>query len=161
MGSGSTCDKVSAVMSGNQVFLVIRGFSTTDVNMNNTLWQTTVNVDTGSYPGWTWMPGSVTSSPTLTAWQNGNGYCLVVRGTDNSIYINKYVGSAWQGWSALSSGSTTESPAATVLGNKLYIVVVGMDHVTLWTSNKDLNTNAFSGWSWISGTTPSKPLLTS
>jgi hypothetical protein len=161
MGSGSTCDKVSAVMKNNQVFLVIRGFSTTDANMNNTLWTTTVNVDTGTYPSWTWMPGSVTSSPTLANWQNGNGYCLVVRGTDNSIYINKYVGSAWQGWTALSSGSTTESPAATVIGNKLYIVVVGMDHVTLWTSNKDLNTNAFSGWSWISGTTPSKPLLIS
>jgi RHS repeat-associated protein len=161
MGSGSTCDKVSAVMSNNQVFLMIRGFSTTDVNMNNTLWTTTVNVDAGSYPSWSWMPGSVTSSPTLANWQNGNGYCLVVRGTDNSIYINKYVGSVWQGWTALSSGSTTESPAATVIGDKLYIVVVGMDHITLWTSNKDLNTNAFSGWSWISGTTPSKPLLIS
>jgi hypothetical protein len=161
MGSGSTCDKVSAVMSGNQVFLVIRGFSTSDVNMNNTLWQTTVDVDSGNYPGWTWIPGSVTSSPTLTEWQNGNGYCLVVRGTDNSIYINKYVGSVWLGWGALSSGSTTESPAATAMGDKLYIVVVGMDHITLWTSNKDLNTNAFGGWSWISGTTPSKPTLTS
>ena len=120
-----------------------------------------MNVDSGVFSGWSWIPGSVTSSPTLTAWQNGYGYCLVVRGMDDSIYINKYVGSAWQGWTALPQGSTNESPAATVIGDKLYMVVVGMDGVTLWQSNLDLNTNSFSGWSWITGTTPSKPTLTS
>jgi hypothetical protein len=82
-------------------------------------------------------------------------------GMDNSIYINQYKGSGRLGWTALSAGSTNESPAATVIGNTLYFVVVGMNSKTLWQSNLDLNSSTFSGWTWISGTTPSKPTLTS
>ena len=159
--SGSTCDKVAAAMQGNELDVVVRGYSPNDPSAQNSLWQASVNLDSGVFSGWTWIPGSVTSSPTLTAWQNGYGYCLVVRGSDNSIYINKYEGSAWQGWAALQEGSTYESPAATVIGDKLCVIVVGMDSVTLWQSDLDLNSNSFSGWRWISGTTPSKPTFTS
>jgi hypothetical protein len=148
-------------MQGSVLDVVVRGYSASDPSEENLLWQASVNVDLGVFSGWSWIPGSVTSSPTLAVWQNGYGYCLVVRGMDNSIYINKYVGSAWLGWTALPQGSTNESPAATVIGDKLYMVVVGMDGVTLYESNLDLNTNIFSGWSWITGTTPSKPVLIS
>ena len=88
--SGSTCDKVSAVMEGSVLDVVVRGYSASDSSEENLLWQASVNVDSGVFSGWSWIPGSVTSSPTLAAWQNGNGYCLVVRGQDDSIYINKY-----------------------------------------------------------------------
>ncbi len=158
---GSTCDKVSAVMTGSQLTLIVRGFSTSEVASNNTLWQITVDTATGAYSGWNWMPGSVTSSPTLAYWQAENGYCLIVRGEDNSIYINKYYESAWNGWIALQEGSTNESPAATIIGNELHIVVIGMDEITMWQNKLDLNTEITVGWSWISGTTPSKPVLIS
>ncbi len=159
--SGSTSDKVAAVMEGDVLTVVVRGYSASDLSAQNSLWQASVDVVSGVFSGWSWIPGSVTSSPTLAVWQNGYGYCLVVRGSDNSIYINRYLGSAWQGWVALPDGSTFESPAATVIGDRLCVIVVGMDGVTLWQSNLDLNSNSFSGWSWISGTTPSKPTFTS
>ncbi len=159
--SGSTCDKVAAVMEGDVLTVVVRGYSASDLSAQNSLWQASVNVVSGVFSGWSWIPGSVTSSPTLAAWQNGNGYCMVVRGSDNSIYINQYTDGAWQGWAGLPDGSTYESPAATMIGDNLYVIVVGMDGTTLWQSNLDLNTKSFSGWHWISGTTPSKPTLTS
>ena len=86
---------------------------------------------------------------------------LVVAGMDDSIYVNTYHGAAWLGWEALPQGSTFESPAATVVDDDLHLVVVGMDAVTLWHSTLDLESDEFSGWIWISGTTPSKPVLTS
>jgi hypothetical protein len=159
--AGSTCDQIAAVMQGNVLTVVVRGFSATDPSGNATLWQSTMNLDTGVFSGWNWMAGSALSSPTLTNWQNGTGYSLVVQGADNSIYINQYTNSTWQGWYRLPQGSTNISPAATVIGNQLYMVVVGVDKVTLWTGNLNLNSNVFSGWSWISGTTSSKPTLTS
>ena len=158
---GSTCDRGSAIMDGNQLTLVVRGFSVTDMYSNNTLWQTSVNVDSGAYSGWLWMPGSVASSPTLADWKSGNGYCLVIRGMDNRIYINKYIGFAWQGWTALQQDSTSGSAAAAVIGDKLHMVVVGMDGTTLWHSNLDLNSTSFSGWAPLAGSTPSPPTLTS
>ncbi len=155
-----TCDKITAVMQGNQLIVVVRGFSSTNVNDNYTLWQSTMNLDTNTFSGWTWIPGSFTSSPTLALWQNGTGYSLVVRGSDNNIYINQFNG-AWQGWSGPSAGSTGMSPAATVVGNTLYFVVEGLDGNTLWQNSLNLNTNIYAGWTWINGTTPSEPVLTS
>jgi hypothetical protein len=86
---------------------------------------------------------------------------IVVAGMDSSIYINTYDGADWLGWDALPQGSTFESPGATVVGDDLHLVVVGMDAITLWHSTLNLETSEFSGWTWISGTTPSKPVLTS
>ncbi len=153
---GSTSDQVAAVMQGNMLSVVVRGLGDT-----STMWQASANLDTNVVSSWTLVPGLTSSSPTLTPWLSGNAYVLVVRGTDNGLYFNKYIGSGWQGWSVLPQGSTSQGPAATVIGNNLYTVVVGSDGVTLWQSSINLNTNSFSGWTWISGSTHSKPTLTS
>jgi hypothetical protein len=158
--AGTTCDKVGAAILGDTLQLVVRGFSTTDANINDTLWYSTMNLTSGTFSGWTFLPGSTPSTPILSAW-GSNNLTLVVRGDDNTLYINTFNGTSWQGWTGLSSGSTLESPAATVTGDTLIIVVVGMDGNTLWQTSIDLNTSSFSGWTWITGSTPSPPILTS
>jgi hypothetical protein len=87
---------------------------------------------------------------------------LVVRGANNLIYhrIFNSACSLWNEWLEL-PGSTTDSPAAAVCGDELHLVVRGSDGITLWHSYINLKSGDFSGWAWISGTTPSKPTLTS
>jgi hypothetical protein len=157
--AGTTCDKVGAAILGDTLQLVVRGFSTTDANINNTLWYATMNLTSNTFSGWTFLPGSTPSTPILTAW-GSDKLCLVVRGDDDTLYINTYNGT-WQGWTGLPSGSTLETPAATVTGDTLIMVVVGMDGNTLWQSSLDLKSSSFSGWIWITGSTPSPPILTS
>ena len=85
---------------------------------------------------------------------------LVVRGSDNGIYYRSYNFTAdyWGNWKAL-PGSTCDTPAATMYDDKLYVVVRGMDGASLWFGSVDLSDDSFSGWSYLSGATPSKPTL--
>jgi hypothetical protein len=83
---------------------------------------------------------------------------LVVRGSDNRIYHRPYNGS-WGDWNVVTSGTTCDSPAAAVQNGKLYMVVRSMDGSSLYFGSVNLATNTFSGWSPISGSSPSKPIL--
>jgi hypothetical protein len=85
-----------------------------------------------------------------------------VQGDNNVIYYRFYTiaTQTWSGWTALPSGTTLDSPAATLMANTLCVAVVGSDGNSLWTSSINLVTNAFSGWTLLSGSTPSKPTLT-
>lgn len=159
LASGLTCDAVSALMYDSELLIVVRGYSPVDINGNNTLWQTVINLDTGDYSDWALIPGLVTSSPALAGWGNEDDYCLIVRGGDNRIYINKYIDFYWAGWMVLSSGLTSESPAAAIIDNRLHLVTVGLDKTALWQSVLNLDSEAFSGWVRIAGATPSKPVI--
>jgi parallel beta-helix repeat protein len=86
--------------------------------------------------------------------------CLVVRGMDNRIYYRVWNGTGWEGWIVL-PGSTIDSPAATVCGNELHVVVRGSDGYSLWHGYVNLTDNTFSSWTRLSGWTPSAPTLTS
>jgi len=90
-----------------------------------------------------------------------NAY-LVVRGLDNGIYYRVYSSatSSWGSWVRL-PGSTCDSPAAAVMSNRLHLVVRGLDGISLYHGYVDLSTGAFSGWTKISGSTPSTPTLAS
>lgn len=159
--TGLTCDSVAAAMLGNDLHLVVRGcYGSGDVYLNCTLWQGVIDVSTGSFPGWTGMSGLTSSAPTLTSNQTSNTLYLVVRGLDDRIYCNVWSGIEWEGWTSFPTGLTCESPAATVIGNKLQVVVIGLNG-RLWHSHVDLSDGSFSAWNCVSGDTESPPTLAS
>jgi hypothetical protein len=86
---------------------------------------------------------------------------LVVRGNDNRIYYRSYNFSSgsWDNWNPL-LGLTCDSPAATVCGGELHVVVRGINFDQIWHSYINLTDKAFSGWTLLSGSTPSAPTLT-
>ena len=97
--------------------------------------------------------GAVYLSPALAI--------LVVRGMDNRIYYRKYFDRSWESWDVVPIGHTCDSLAAAVYDGKLYMVVRGMDESSLWFGWINLADDSFSGWTWLSGSTPSPPTLTS
>ena len=88
-----------------------------------------------------------------------NSLSLTVRGTDNMIYINEWNGD-WEGWNAITYGTTTNSPATSMVNEVLHIVVRGYDGSTLWHCNINLDTDVQSSWEFVSGSTPSEPTFT-
>ncbi len=153
---GSTSDTASAAVVGNNLHIVVRGTSDT-----MSLWHGYVTLSDMSFSGWSSLAGGSDAAPTLAACPDLNAAYLCVKGQDNHIYINKWTGGVWQGWSALSSGSTIDTPAAAATDETLQIVVRGSDGNSLWHCSLDLNTQAQSAWSNIGGSTPSTPTLTS
>ena len=60
---------------------------------------------------------------------------LVVRGTDNRLYINQASAetSNWSGWSQIAGdGATNGNPTATVSQGRFYVVVQGTDNNIYW-----------------------------
>ena len=57
-------------------------------------------------------------------------------------------------------GKTINSPAVALIDEELHIVVRGMNSDQIWHGYVNLNENSFSGWSLLSGSTPSAPTLT-
>jgi len=156
---GATCDRPAAAVLEGKLHIVVRGFSTSDIYQNQTIWHGYVNLADSSFSGWTNVSGATASAPTLTASSTFSTLYLSVRGLSDEIYINKWTGGNWQGWTAISSGATGDSPAVAVVNDILHIVVRGLDGSSLWHYYIDLNTNAESGWAAISGSTPSAPTL--
>lgn len=153
--TGSTIDSPAAAMLGNKLHVVVRGLD------GYTLWHSSVDLSTSAFSGWMPLSGSTPSAPTLSA--NSTTLCIAVRGQNNLIYYRFYdiATLTWNGWSALPTGSTIDSPAITLLNDKLQVIVRGLDGNSLWHGSIDLATSAFSGWAQLSGSTPSKPTLTS
>ncbi|MGD0978094.1 MAG: PKD domain-containing protein [Candidatus Bathyarchaeia archaeon] len=155
--TGATCDSPATVLLGNDLHIVVRGMD------GSSLWDTIVDICDGTVVrGWSLLSGATPSKPVLACSSSGNLY-LVVRGMDNAIYYRSYTGStnSWAGWSAFPTGATNDGPAATMVGNMLCTVVRGSDGSTLWCGDIDLGTTSFTGWTLVSGATPSAPTLTS
>ncbi|MDX1814228.1 MAG: hypothetical protein R3319_05505, partial [Candidatus Bathyarchaeia archaeon] len=81
---------------------------------------------------------------------------MVVRGSNNVVYYRLFdeATSTWGSWVAL-PGRTLDSPSAAYIGDQLCVVVRGMDGSSLWQGFVNVDTGAFSGWTFISGSTPS------
>lgn len=156
ISSGVTSDKPTAAIQEGQLFIAVRGITLG----SNALWYGTVETNSGVFSGWKLLNGSSPSAPTLTAMHTSNGLYLMVRGQDNLIYINKWNGNAWQGWTSLPTGSTSNSPAIAVYENKLHLVVVGMDGTSLWYNSMNVNTNSWSTWTSLDGSSTSAAALT-
>jgi len=159
--SGTTCDSPTATILGDGLHIIVRGFSTTSVAGNRSLWRGSLNLTTKVFSGWTKLSGATESAPTLAASQTLNNLCLVVRGLNERIYHNTWNGTDWEGWTALPSGATCDSPTATILEDELHMIVRGMSGTSLWHYYINLSTSDHSGWTRISGSTPSAPTFTS
>src|SRR6187200_1670869 len=63
--------------------------------------------------GWTAVnntqldPGFTTAAPAAVSRNNGQ-VDVIVRGTDDRVYLNAYNGSAWSGWAQIPGGMTTQ-----------------------------------------------------
>jgi len=153
--SGSTGDSVGAAMVGNQLHIVVRGMS------GSALYYSYRNLDTAAFSGWTLLAGSTPTAPTLVS--NSTHLSLVVRGSNNRIYY-RFCNAAthtWDSWNMLPSGSTGDRAAAAFTGDQLQFVVRGSTGGQLYHSNVNIASAAFSGWTKLSGSTPSPPTLTS
>jgi LmbE family N-acetylglucosaminyl deacetylase len=152
--SGSTGDSPAAALVGNELHIVVRGMS------GNKLYYCYRNLDTGTFSGWSLLSGASPSAPTLAS--NSTHLSLVVRGGDNRIYYRfcNAASHSWGSWSVLPSGSTGDKPAAAFTGDRLQFVVRGSTGGKLYHCNVNLASAAFSGWSLLSGSTPSAPTLT-
>ena len=106
------------------------------------------------------MDRATDAAPSLAASATLGEVYLSVKGMDTQIYMNKWSGS-WQGWTALASGWTNESPSIAVTDDVLQVVVKGSDGFSLWHCNVDLNTSVQSSWQALSGSSPSAPTITS
>jgi hypothetical protein len=153
--AGLTIDSPAAAVVGNQLHLVVRG-----VNYDQ-IWYGSVNLADNSFSGWTQLSGATPSAPTLTA--NSTTLCLVVRGETNWVYYRFYdiASKTWGDWSGIVSGSTSDSPGATLVNDQLNLVVQGVNYGQIWYGSLNLANNSFSGWTQLSGATPSAPTLTS
>ena len=78
------------------------------------------------------------------------------------IYYRTYdtVAESWGTWKLVPGGTTIDTPAVTAIGDELYMVVRGADTTSLWFGTVDLTDDSFSGWSFVSGSTDSTPILT-
>jgi uncharacterized repeat protein (TIGR02543 family) len=152
---GATGDSPAATLLNDTLQVVVRGVN------GDQIWHSYVNLTDDTFSGWTLLSGATPSAPTLTT--NGTSLCLVVRGETNCIYYRFYdvASHTWSDWTALPDGTTNDSPAATLLNDTLQVVVRGVNNDEIWHGYVNLTDNTFSGWTLLSGATPSKPTLTS
>lgn len=151
--NGSTIDSPAAAVLEGVLHIVVRGAD------GYSVWHSSVNMTTSDFSGWELIGGATESKPTLAWSESRLELYLVVRGLDNVVYYNVWNGVDWEGWTSLSSGATCDSPGATVIDNKLHIVVRGMDEYSLWHMSVDLTTSIASDWALIDGATNSAPTL--
>jgi hypothetical protein len=153
--SGWTFDVPAATVLGDQLHFVVRGMD------GATLWHCTVNLVSEVFSGWELLSGASDATPVLASCEASGKVCLVVKGMDSMIYHNVLDGAVWGGWTVLPDGWTSVSPSAVLAGSALQIVVQGMDGEQIWYSSVDLDSSVFSSWTLLSGSTPSRPILTS
>jgi hypothetical protein len=101
---------------------------------------------TVSNSGWLEAHFAIVSSAAGTYW--------VVRGTDSRVYYAVGLSGAW----IALPGTTPDSPAAAVCGGALHLTVRGSDS-RVYYGYVNLSTKVFSGWTRLSGSTPSAPAL--
>ena len=151
--NGSTIDGPAAAVLEGVLHIVVRGAD------GYSVWHSSVNMTTSDFSGWELIGGATESKPTLAWSESRLELYLVVRGLDNVVYYNVWNGVDWEGWTSLSSGATCDSPGATVIDDRLHIVVRGMDEYSLWHMSVDLTTSIASDWALIDGATNSAPTL--
>lgn len=144
---GTTVDRPSAAKLGTDTHLVIR-------DTTGSLYHGIFDTLTSTFSGWTKLSGSTPSAPSLAA--TSTGLVLTVRGNNNGIYYRQYNG-VWSGWSSL-PGSTSDAVGSSVIGDLYHIVVRGTNG-RMYHGTMTVSTSTFNGWTVMSGTTPSQPVL--
>ena len=83
------------------------------------------------WTGWSEVPGGGLTRDAPAAVAYGDRLYLIVRGTNDHIFVNRLDGTTWTGWSEVPGGGLTLSgPAAAVYRDRLYLIVRGTnDHI--------------------------------
>ena len=102
-------------------------------------------------------PGLTAAAPAAVSRNNGM-VDVIVRGTNDRVYLNAYNGSAWSGWAEIPGNMTTQhAPAATVRTlNTLDVFVRSATGEVRWIS---WDGAAWSGWKTVPGAVDSGPAV--
>jgi hypothetical protein len=122
------------------------------------LYDLTVGDPAGGQVQLTVSPGTTIRADDGGVLVQGNPFdlSLVIRGTDNGIYHNRFAGTGWNGWTAL-PGATASIPAlAASGGGVLDLVVRGIDDGIY---HNHFDGTAWSGWAGLPGATADIPAL--
>ena len=148
---GSTPDSPAACTCGPRLHLAVRG-------NGNGIYYGYVTLSTKIFSGWSRLSGSTSSPPALAAGSDCTLY-LLVRGSDDGIYLRTLPnGGSWSGWQKL-PGKTVDGPTVAVVESVLHVAVRGSDGSSIWHGRMDRASGNWLGWSRVSGSTPSKPSL--
>lgn len=160
---GVTCDGPATAMIGDNLHMVVRGFSDSEIAYNNTMYHAIVKPDGTMVQNWMQLSGATPSKPALAVNQWADRLCLVVRGMNDHIFWRLYdfEEADWTDWVEVSTGSTCDGPAADVKDEMLHIVVRGMGGSSLWYGYVNLTESTFYGWTFTSGSSPSPPVMVS
>ena len=148
-------DSVAATVCNGKLYLTAQAMD------GLSLWFSSIDLGDKTFSGWSPISGLTPSATTLVS--SGDKLFLVVRGLESQVWYREYDCSSetWSDWIQLPSGAAYDSIGAAASNGKLYLTVQAMDGLSLWFSWVDLADNSFSGWTAISGLTPSPPTLTS
>ena len=104
-------------------------------------------------------PGLTASAPAAVSRNNGQ-VDVIVRGTNDRIFLNAYNGSAWGGWGEIPGGMTTQdAPAAIVRTlNTIDVMVRAGNGEIRWIT---WDGAAWSGWKTVPGVVESAPAVVS
>jgi len=158
---GGTNEGPGLALCDDALQLVVRG-------LDSKIYYGSVTLDDELFSGWKQIYGSTPSKPALTAKDPtplaADGNCelfLLVRGSDNGIYLTSISpAGAWVGtWSQL-PGSTDAGPAIAYVAasDTLHMLVKGNSNNYIYWATMPV-AGAFSGWSKLDGKTPSGPAI--
>ena len=102
-------------------------------------------------------PGLTISAPAAVS-RNSGMVDVIVRGTDDHLYLNAFTASGWSGWAAIPGGMTTQhAPAAIVRTlNTIDVVVRSASGEVRWIT---WDGAAWSGWKTVPGVVDSGPAI--
>jgi hypothetical protein len=112
----------------------------------------------GTWTSWVSLSGSTPSPPGICDVAGFGTVWLVVRGTDNGIYLKPYTtGTGWYASWIPVAGATIDTPACAYLGGAIHLVVRGTNNELYWNSKGA----GWSGWQDLNGKSVSAPVLVS
>ena len=117
-------------------------------------------VISGSFSGWTWLPGPTPAALSVAA--DSSYLYVAAEGTDGSIWHRRMdTSGVWSGWSRI-PGLTDVSPAIAIFQNRLYFVCKQKASNNIWYGHVDLTSypGGWSGWTPMPGLTPDALVLT-
>jgi spore coat protein A, manganese oxidase len=157
----ATCDSPAAAVVLDTLHLVARGYSPTNVAINNTLYHASWNLTDNNVTPWTAIPGALTNAaPQMATPLNENTLYVAMKGLTNLIYYAKWDGTSWSAAIQIPTGSTDSSPAVTVINGQLQLVVKGNGTNGIYEYFITITNNAITSWRLIGGSTPSGPRVT-
>jgi C1A family cysteine protease len=114
----------------------------------------------GSFSGWTWLPGPTPAA--LSVATDGSYLYVAAVAPDGTIWHRRMdTSGTWSAW-VMVPGFTDVSPAITVFQNRLYFVCKQKASNNIWYGYVDLGSypSGWSGWTFLPGPTPDALTLT-